>query len=54
MTAIASLHRLGGRGQQLVVKERQGFFKMRREDFLSGLANPREPFSPLTQLLELA
>ena len=54
MTPIAPLHRIGGRRQQRIVKKRQGFFKMRREDFLSGLANPREPPHPLTHLLALA
>jgi len=34
MATIASLHRIGGRRQQLVIKQRQGFFKMRREDLL--------------------
>src|SRR2546430_15829263 len=29
MTPIASLHRIRGRGQQLVIEQRQGFFKMR-------------------------
>src|SRR5437870_12162997 len=54
MTAIASLHRIGGRREQFVVKERQGFFSRRREAFLYGLANPREPLDPGTQLLQLA
>jgi hypothetical protein len=54
MTTIASLDRIGGRRQQRVIKKRQGFFKMRREDLLEGLANPREPLDPLPQLFQLA
>jgi len=34
MTTIASLYRIGGRWQQLVVKKRQRFFQMRREYLL--------------------
>src|SRR4030095_11018859 len=54
MPTIASLDRIGGRRQQLVIKKRQGFFTMRREDLLSGVANPREPLDPLPQLFQLA
>jgi hypothetical protein len=39
MTPIASLHRLRGRWQQLVVEKRQGLFKMRREDLLEDVSN---------------
>jgi hypothetical protein len=48
MTTIASLHRIGGCGQQLVIEESQRFFQMRREDLLSRVPNPREAFHPLT------
>jgi hypothetical protein len=34
MTPIASLDRMGGRGQQRVVKKCQGWFKRRREHLL--------------------
>ena len=34
ITTIASFHRIGSRGQQRVIKKRQGLFKMRREDLL--------------------
>jgi len=54
MPTIASLDRIGGRRQQLVIKKRQGLFKMRREDLLYGLANPREPLDPLPPLFQLA
>src|SRR6266851_3073473 len=53
MTTIASLHRIGGCGQQLVIEESQRFFQMRREDLLSRVPTPREAFHPLTQLFEL-
>jgi hypothetical protein len=49
MATVAAFHRIGGGRQQLVVQKRQGFFKVRREDLFSGVANPREPFHPLTQ-----
>jgi len=54
MTTIASLYRIGGCWQQLVVKKRQRLFQMRREYLLSRVPNPREPPHPLTQLLQLA
>jgi hypothetical protein len=54
VAAIATFHRIGGRGQQRVVEQCQGFFQMRREDLFSGLANPGEPVDPLPQLLQLA
>ena len=54
MTPMASLHRMRGRGQPLVVEQHQGFVKRRCADLLSGLTKPLQPFHPLTQLLPLA
>ena len=54
MATIASLHRIGGGGQQLVIKKRQGFFPMRRENLFYGVANPPKPFHPVAQLPQLA
>ena len=54
MTTIASLYRVGGRRQQLVVKKRQGFFQVRRKDLFSGVPYPLESAHPPTQLLEFA
>src|SRR6266700_5876892 len=53
MTTIAALDCVGGGREQLVVKQWQGLFKMRREPLLSGLTNPLEPFDPVAQLPEL-
>ena len=47
MATIASLHRIGSRRQQLVIEKRQGFFQIRREDLVEGVANPLKPLDPL-------
>src|SRR5712691_9627859 len=54
MTTSAALHGVGGGGQQLVIKQCQGLFTMRREDLFYGVANPRAPLDPLTPLPQLA
>jgi hypothetical protein len=36
MATVASLHRIGGGWQQLVVKKRQGFVKVGRKDLFQG------------------
>jgi len=42
MATIAALHRIGSRRQQLVIENREGFFQIRREDLVEGVANPLE------------
>ncbi len=54
ITTIASFLRIGGRGQQRVVKKRQGVCTRRREHLFEGLAHPREPLHPLPQLAQRA
>jgi hypothetical protein len=54
VAAIATFHRIGGRGQQRVVEKWQGFFQRRGDDRFSGRANPCEPVDPLPPLLQLA
>ena len=54
MATIATLHRIGGCGQQLVIQKGQGFFKGRGDDLFSGITDPLETLDPLTQLLQLS
>jgi len=54
MATIATLHRIGGRGQQRVIQQCQGCFKGRGEDLFSRITAPLETHDPLTQLLQLS
>ena len=53
VTAVATFHRVGGRRQQLIVKEREGLFQVGTEEFLEGLPNLLEATYPSAKLGEL-
>jgi hypothetical protein len=47
---VAPLHRIGGRGQQLVVEKRQGFFQRGGKELLQRVTEGGEPLDVTLQL----
>ena len=52
-STVGSFHRVGGRGQEFLVKEQQGLFQIRREKLLESFSKGFEPSNSLLELLEL-
>ena len=53
VTAVAAFHSVGGRRQELIVKECEGLFQVRTEEFLEGLPDLLEAADSSAQLGEL-
>ena len=47
---VAPLHRMRGRGEQLVIQKRQGFVQRGGKEFLQRVTEGGEPLDPLAQL----